>query len=285
MNIKKNIENGSTNMKKLLVQNNFIEKEDYEILNVEDLGPQGGFWCNNELTKYINDNIIYIKIYIYINNIMNIFIDGDKSAFASKSAILKFKEYVKKNNVFDIVDLQIKYIHYDYKLELSEKTDDYIKFNITLKNNINTNKLNKNKIKNKLNEFKSSRAKLDDSKNDTNNLYNRLKNLNSKIPLPSPEDVKKEPEKYKPILEVLINTLSKKLGDNSNYIKYFKLLNEEIGEVNINTEQLVNINTEQVLNNNNTVISEDNKIDLVENVKGNNIENNDTDTEEEYIIT
>ena len=212
---------------------------------------------------------------------MNIFIDGDKSAFASKSAILKFKEYVKKNNVFDIVDLQIKYIHYDYKLELSERTDNYIKFNIILKNNINTNKLNKNKIKDKINEFKSSRAKLDDSKNDTNNLYNRLKNLNSKIPLPSPEDVKKEPEKYKPILEVLINTLSKKLGDNSNYIKYFKLLNEELGEVNINTEQLLNNN------NNNTLINEDNKIDLVENVKGNNIENNDTDTDtdEEYIIT
>ena len=129
-----------------------------------------------------------------------------------------------------------------------------------------------------------------------------MKNLNSKIPLPSPEDVKKEPEKYKSILEVLINTLSKKLGDNSNYIKYFKSLNEEIGEVNINTEQLLdNNNTTRIsedttlisqdttlISQDTTLISEDNKIDLIENVKGNNIENNDTDTDtddEEYIIT
>jgi len=197
---------------------------------------------------------------------MNIIIEGDKNAFNSKSAIVKFKEYIKKNNLFDINDLQLKFINYNYKLELIEKTDEFYRFNIILKDKqIIKNKIN---IKNKLMELKSARTKIDDSSNNLINLYNRLKNINSKVPLPSPDEVKKEPEKYKIIIETLITTLSKKLGDTSNYVKYFKLLKENyLNNLIINNDEQVIIPDEII------------KHEIIENLNS-NIVNSDTDTEE-----
>jgi hypothetical protein len=197
---------------------------------------------------------------------MNIIIEGDKNAFNSKSAIVKFKEYIKKNNLFDINDLQLKFINYNYKLELIEKTDEFYRFNIILKDKqIIKNKIN---IKNKLMELKSARSKIDDSSNNLINLYNRLKNINSKVPLPSPDEVKKEPEKYKIIIETLITTLSKKLGDTSNYVKYFKLLKENyLNNLIINNDEQVIIPDEII------------KHEIIENLNS-NIVNSDTDTEE-----
>ena len=153
---------------------------------------------------------------------MDVIIEGDKTAFTSKSSIIKFKDYIKKNSKFDIDDLQIKYINYNYKLELIEKNDDSIKFNISLKkkNNNTDNKIIKSRIK----ELRNLR----NNDNNIYSLYNKLKNNNLSIPIPSPEDVKKEPEKYKFIVQSLIKTLSKKNTSNNNYLKYFKLLNEEL---------------------------------------------------------
>ena len=39
---------GSTDIKRLLEQNNFIENEDYQVRNVADLRPQGGSSIKNE---------------------------------------------------------------------------------------------------------------------------------------------------------------------------------------------------------------------------------------------
>ena len=194
---------------------------------------------------------------------MNVFIEGDKNAFSSKSAIIKFKDYVKKNIIFNIEDLQNKYINYNYKLELIEKTDEKIIFNTTIKEIIN--KVNNKKIiKNKINDMKLSRIKSDDS--DIFNLYNKLKKLNSNIPLPSPDDIKKEPEKYKPIVSAITTTLNKKLGSNNNYIKYFKLLNAELEHIEVPEPEP-------------TITNE--ITEIITNIKGNDIVDADTDTEEE----
>ena len=60
---------------------------------------------------------------------MNVYIEGDKMAFTSKTAITKFKNDLKKNKNIDLIVLQKKYIHYNYKLELINKSDE----NITIK--------------------------------------------------------------------------------------------------------------------------------------------------------
>ena len=216
---------------------------------------------------------------------MNVFIDGDKNAFSSKTAINRFKEHIKKNIIFDLDDLQRRFIHYNYKLELIEKKDDNIRFNIYQHSNDDLNKINNKKIlKTKINDLKLSRSRIED--NDITNVYNKLKNINSNVPLPSPEDIKNNPEKYKPIIAMLTTTLNKKLGSNNNYIKYFKLLNDHINQLsppnqenNIIENITSNLQHEHEKN--------DISCSLIENITGNNIINHDTDTdsENEYIIT
>jgi hypothetical protein len=208
---------------------------------------------------------------------MNIFIEGNKDAFNSKSAILKFKNEIKKNINFDIKDLEIKYINYNYKLELIENNNNNIKFNIIFKNNNNDIRNNK-LIKNKINNMKNLR----NNEYDINTLYNKLKSKNLSIPLPSPQDVKNEPEKYKYIIENIFKLLNKK-KINNDYLKYFKLLNEEIENNNLNNN---NNNNENNNENNNNEISENSEFQVLfkptinNNIIGNNIEDVDTDTED-----
>jgi hypothetical protein len=85
--------------------------------------------------KKLKFNNIFLKKYmLYILIIMNVYIGGDKeAAFTSKTAIKKFKNELKKNltkltkfPTIDLMVLQKKYIHYDYKLELINKTDKNI---------------------------------------------------------------------------------------------------------------------------------------------------------------
>ena len=67
---------------------------------------------------------------------MNVFIEGDKkAAFTSKTAIKKFKNELKKNKQcsnIDLMVLQKKYIHYNYKLELINKSDENITIKVVL---------------------------------------------------------------------------------------------------------------------------------------------------------
>jgi hypothetical protein len=212
---------------------------------------------------------------------MNIYIDGDKNAFNSKTSINKFKMFIKNNKTFDIQELQHKYIHYNYKLELVEKTNEYIKFKVSV-NDRNKNTDTLVKLKDKLKLMKDIRIKNDDINIDI--LYNKLKKLNANVPLPSPSDALKDPDKYKPIIASITATLSKKCNANNNYIKYFKLLSEHIGCTNediINTDEI-----NQSLNNlHNTINDDDNnellETQIVDNIKGNINEDSDTEDEEE----
>ena len=63
-------------------------------------------------------------------------IEGDKNGFNSKSAIAKFKQEVKTNNNFDLVELSKKFIKSNYQLiQISNSNEEY-KFNIKLNNSL-----------------------------------------------------------------------------------------------------------------------------------------------------
>jgi hypothetical protein len=204
---------------------------------------------------------------------MNIYIDGDKNAFNSKSAINKFKDYIKNNIKFNLDDLQSRFINYNYKLEIIEKNDNSIKFNIILKELII--KSDKSLLKNKINNLKLNRIKQDD--NNLDYLYNKLKKLNLSIPLPSPTDVLNNSTKYKPIIETICKALEKKANNSSNnYIKYFKLLNEKILE-----NESASNNVNQIENEQDSASNNNNQIDSVSNNINHITLNNETDTEED----
>lgn len=70
------------------------------------------------------------------NEIINqvaIHIEGDKLGFVSKSAIDKFKQFIKTNSSYKLDELSNKYIKPEYELDQINKTNNEIKFKVSLK--------------------------------------------------------------------------------------------------------------------------------------------------------
>lgn len=66
-------------------------------------------------------------------NQIAVHIEGDKTGFVSKSAIDKFKQFVKINSSYKLEELSNKYIKQEYELEQINKTNNEIKFKVSLK--------------------------------------------------------------------------------------------------------------------------------------------------------
>jgi D-arabinose 1-dehydrogenase-like Zn-dependent alcohol dehydrogenase len=64
--------------------------------------------------------------------------------------------------------------------------------------------------------------------------YTKLKKV-SKLPVPEPFDVINNPEKYKPIISMILNNeIMTTLGKTHSYVKYFNLLANKIGVISNN---------------------------------------------------
>ena len=227
---------------------------------------------------------------------MNVYIEGDKQAFTSKTAITKFKNELKQYKNIDLIVLQKKYIHYNYKLELINKSDENITIKIIL-NDINTQSDTPKKtseiktlLKNKIKDMTDIRKDNIDNTN-LNKLYLQLKKQNTNFPLPHPDEILKNPEKYENIVKLILkNKGSLPNKKNNIYITFFKLLAEKM---NINTDPEIDDNNNNDNNNtnndNNNNNNNNNNIDIFyeQTIKKNitdNIKcvvNYDSDTEEE----
>ena len=87
------------------------------------------------------------------NEIINhvaVHIEGDKLGFVSKSAIDKFKQFVKTNSSYKLEELSNKYIKPEYELIQINKNDNEIKFKISLKQVINERKEKLKELKQKI---------------------------------------------------------------------------------------------------------------------------------------
>jgi len=216
---------------------------------------------------------------------MNVYIEGDKIAFTSKTAITKFKNDLKKNKNIDLIVLQKKYIHYNYKLELINKSDESITIKIIL-NDINT-QINtpkktseiKTLLKNKIKDMTDIRKDNIDNTN-LNKLYLQLKKQNSNFPLPHPDEIFKNPEKYENIVKLILkNKGSLPNKKNNIYINFFQLLAEKMNISNI--PEINDIDNDNNNNNSNIDIFYEQTINKIttDNIK--HVVNYDSDTEEE----
>lgn len=186
-----------------------------------------------------------------LTKITSVYIEGDKLGFNSKSAIEKFKTYIKNNLQFD-KDVASKFIKSNYELVIISNEQGEIKFKITetssnnyeltknskeitKDNNEITNK--KDLIRAKLNIMKQTRTNSGYYKAKSNSKvpddvlkeYIKLKKI-SKIPIPEPNDIFSDPEQYKPMIQMVLgNSMIKKLGPTHSYTKYFRLIAEKLG--------------------------------------------------------
>ena len=243
-------------------------------------------------------------------NVINVFIDGDKTCFISKSSIQKFKQIVRTSefNINNVDELSNKFMkpgfklicyehtnNLEYKFKIDDIKIDDMKITDTKIDDvfINSDKTQKDKLRNKIKElskirknnnyYKPKSSNNTDNTDNTDNItpdvaeiykeYNKLVKFSKvSIPIPEPKEILENPDQYKSILSmVLSNGSMNKLGKNNPYFRYFTLLANKIGaqKIKINEEDREIIHKDVV-----------EMLDLKQ-VVGNTISDNDVDTEDE----
>lgn len=217
-------------------------------------------------------------------------IDGDKSYFNSKSAIDKFKNFIKTNENYDLNELSTKYLKEGFKLVQLNKMDDGYKFRIeqkeTKKEDDNTK--TRDILRARLYNMKQMRTngfyhKAKNSANVPDDILCEYKKLIkiSNVPIPEPSEILANPEQYKSVVSIVLNNnMMKTLPKTHPYVKYFKLIAKELGLDNI-----LPIPTQSFLNNENMKLP-DNLEQLINmsgptNVKGNEMSHTENDTDSE----
>lgn len=215
---------------------------------------------------------------------MNVFIEGDKTAFISKSAIDRFKKDIKElnqNNTstakFDTID-NSKYLKEGYVFKTVIENNS-IKVNILTLAQEKEDMLIKKKedsrkqLRNQLKELKNSRTgqlhkHLDTLKRTVpENIYKSYHNLirNFQMPnIPAPDDVINNVEKYRTQVATIMGLGGNVSNDNraSAYIKqYFNALGQFLGIEPIDLDKLKEASDNMTTNK--------------------NVDNDDTETEDE----
>ncbi len=237
------------------------------------------------------------------SNLKTVQIEGDKNGFNSKTAIDKFKQFIKLNNNFDLSELSKKFVKEGYQLVLINSSESGYKFDIKLDSTsvqpikpevVNEDKSESEKrrvmLKAKINNMKQMRNnsyyhKAKYSSNVPEDIlceYKKLMKI-SKMPIPEPSEILANPEQYKPIISMVLgNNMMKTLPQSHPYIKYFKLLAKQIGAeetLPIPTKNFMNNETTQLPNNLDQMMS---MAGPVADIKGNVMsKDEETDSEEE----
>ncbi len=213
---------------------------------------------------------------------MNVFIEGDRSLFLSKSAVDRFKKDFKESNFkIDVIDCS-KYLKEGYVFKtLIEDTS--IKVNIlSLEKEKETILLkqkedSRKQLRNQLKQLKNSRTgqvhkHLDTLKRTVpENIYKSYHNLirNFQMPnIPAPDDVINNPDKYKTQIATIMGLGGNVSNDGraSAYIKqYFNALGQFLGiePIDINKLSESNIPTSQPTINNDDTEDEDDAPELI----------------------
>jgi hypothetical protein len=172
------LKKGTTDINRLLEQNNFIDN-DYQICHVAELRPQGGTSIKNEY--YLHPR-------------------------AFKICLIRSKNTKKYANYYLLLEECIKYYN-DYQLELNKK---YI---IKLKDKNKENKIiikekddKIDKLEEKINKVLENNKNLENLLNNTNNELNTLKNQNNSL-LDSVEDLKDDNEEIHHVIKKIIKII------------------------------------------------------------------------------
>lgn len=169
----------------------------------------------------------------------NIFIEGDRNLFVSKSAVDNFKKTVKSTYNTETFDLNsfTKYLKDGYKFKMDVYNSD-LKFTI-IENNLKALKLQELREKIKMKTRARTNYHVKQAKGlvpqEIVDLYTKLvKNFN--VPIPSPYEIFEKPEEHKGVIKMVLgNQMMKSLPKSHPYVKYFTLIAQAIG-VDENTQ-------------------------------------------------
>jgi len=172
----------------------------------------------------------------------NIFIEGDRNLFISKTAVDNFKKTVKLTYNTDKFDLNScsKFLKSGYKFNMDVSNSD-LKFTII---EIADKKIKLLELREKIKMKTRARTKyhVKQAKNSGNvpdeiiAEYDKLTRHYPSIPIPAPTEILEKPEEYRGVIKMVqSNQMMKTLPKSHPYVKYFTLLAKAIG-VDENTE-------------------------------------------------
>ena len=209
---------------------------------------------------------------------VNVYIDGDKTGFKSKVGVDKLKALVRttvsNKEKLDVSALKEKYILDGYDLELKEQTEIDIKFTVNKSAPVQSSR---DILKAKLKMMRNGRTNHEVHAAKTNKdipedilaEYLKLKKI-TPTPIPEPGEILKNPEQYKPVIQMVLgNKMMKQYGASHPYVRYFTLLAEKLG-----VEPLLPVPTQDY----GELLQK--KIDTVE-MKGKEVMNADYETDSE----
>jgi hypothetical protein len=194
------------------------------------------------------------------NKKIAVFIEGDKSAFVSKSAVDKFKQAIKTNPLYNLSELVSKYVKPGFNIELLSDNNMEWKFQIINKPVIKQQKEKTEReqrrevLRAKLNLMANTRTNSDYWKaksagNVDNEIlvqYQKLKKM-TKMPIPEPSEILANPVEYKPIIASVLGNPLMKQQKTHPYVKYFTLIAEKLG-LQVPTNDFNQPNIEQMMN-------------------------------------
>ena len=183
---------------------------------------------------------------------IHVLINGDRNLFKSKTAVTRFKKDIKKTGIDCHLDSS-KYLkdNCDYSLKIEE--DKYL-INIIQKE---SREQLRAKLKNKLKGLKDNRKNVvakqmkDMKKNVPKNIFNsfvKLKQHMPNIPFDNPEDILKNPDKYKERFKDLASSLNETDATSSDpFRSYIYKMTKELGlEDHIGSQKIENMINKKV---------------------------------------
>ena len=169
---------------------------------------------------------------------LSVYIEGDRSLFLSKTAIERFKKDVKEKKP-DMLNFQ-SYLKEGYSFKITTKENDITATIISTKEELLEEK--RKLLRQRLNRSKSivmkneEKEKLDSLKRVLpDKLFKTYKELVSKFQMPNipaPDDMIKNPDRYRQQISTIMSTLNKVSDDNvaNNAIKkYFNAMGNFLG--------------------------------------------------------
>ena len=182
------LKKGTTDIKNLINQNNFIENEDFELRNVSELRPQGGTSNKNEY--YLHPEAFKICLI----------------------RSLKTKKYAK---YYLLLEKCIKYFH-DYQTKL---TENYI---IKLKSKIikKDNKIDSLEVK--MDKLLKSNEESNKINKETNNKYNEILKVNEELLSRSKKSEKNDRKMKQQLEDITINLddIKEELTESNTKLNY-----------------------------------------------------------------
>ena len=214
---------------------------------------------------------------------LNIFVEGDNNGFNSQNAKFKFKQFVKQhistsflkgNDIGNLNTLCSRFIKPDYELIFISYKDGNITVKLTKKAvPKNENLTKRDLLKAKIKSMSDKRTNVNYHKAKTSNnvpdvlldVYKKA-SKNCKVPIPEPNEILKNPEQYKSLIQMLISNPEFK-NNKSPYFKYFNMLGDLLNVDHLSPKEQSQSQQSTLFNN-------------IVNIKG-NANNKDSDTEDD----